>query len=52
MVELADRIAVMRDFTVQGEVENTHAYDEMSRAVINLIHLEPAGFSGGDGAAS
>ena len=41
MVELADRIAVMRDFTIQGEIENTHAYDDMSRAVINLIHKDP-----------
>jgi ribose transport system ATP-binding protein len=52
MVELADRIAVMRDFTVQGEVENTHAYAEMSRAVINLIHREPAGLASGEGSAS
>jgi ribose transport system ATP-binding protein len=49
MVELADRIAVMRDFVVQGEVDNTHGYEEMSRAVINLIHREPAGLASGDG---
>jgi ribose transport system ATP-binding protein len=42
MVSLADRIAVMRDFTIQGELANTHAYDDMSRAVINLIHRDPA----------
>jgi ribose transport system ATP-binding protein len=48
MVSLADRIAVMRDFTIQGELANTHAYDDMSRAVINLIHKDPLGESAGD----
>jgi ribose transport system ATP-binding protein len=38
MITLADRIVVMRDYGVQGEVINDHRYDEMSQAVIRLIH--------------
>ncbi|WP_062209179.1 sugar ABC transporter ATP-binding protein [Demequina oxidasica] len=38
MITLADRIAVMERFVVRGEIENTHHYEEMSQAVIRLIH--------------
>ncbi|MCW3844438.1 sugar ABC transporter ATP-binding protein [Micromonospora yasonensis] len=37
-VTLADRIAVMRDFAVVGELVNDHEYHRMSQAVIRLIH--------------
>ncbi|MEU4396637.1 sugar ABC transporter ATP-binding protein [Kribbella sp. NPDC023855] len=44
MITLADRVVVMRDHRVRGEVENTHDYDTMSQQVIRLIHAEtPAG---------
>ena len=52
MVVLADRIAVMRGFAIQGEITNTHVYDEMSRAVINLIHKESAASAAAAGAAA
>jgi ribose transport system ATP-binding protein len=38
MVTLADRIAVMRDFRITGEIANDHDYETASRAVIGLIH--------------
>ncbi|WP_051275133.1 sugar ABC transporter ATP-binding protein [Cellulomonas sp. URHD0024] len=38
MVTLVDTIAVMQDFEVTGHVANTHDYDEMSKAVIRLVH--------------
>ena len=38
MVTLADRIAVVDDFAIAGEIENTHDYDTMSLQVIQLIH--------------
>lgn len=41
-VTLVDRIVVMQDLVITGEVENTHDYDEMSKAVIRLIHDQPA----------
>jgi len=40
MVALADRIVVMNDYRVQGEVENTGVYDTMSYAIMSLIHRE------------
>ncbi len=40
MITLADRVVVMRDHRVQGEVENDHDYDRMSQQVIRLIHAE------------
>jgi ribose transport system ATP-binding protein len=42
MITLADRIVVMRAYRVQGELANDHRYDEMSQAVIRLIHAEAA----------
>ena len=41
MVTLADRIVVMDQYIGRGEVENTHDYDTMSKAVIRLVHGEP-----------
>ncbi|MCS5735288.1 sugar ABC transporter ATP-binding protein [Herbiconiux daphne] len=38
MITLADRIAVMDRFVINGELENSHDYDSMSRDVIHLIH--------------
>ena len=38
VVTLADRIVVFRDFRIVGEVDNTHAYDEISRHVMQAIH--------------
>jgi ribose transport system ATP-binding protein len=40
MVALADRIVVMDDYKVQGEIENDGAYEHMSEAIMNLIHKE------------
>ncbi|MGI5520125.1 sugar ABC transporter ATP-binding protein [Micromonospora sp. CA-259024] len=38
MVTLADRIAVMREFAIVGELDNDHDYDRMSQSVIRFIH--------------
>ncbi|MGP3918244.1 sugar ABC transporter ATP-binding protein [Nonomuraea sp. 10N515B] len=38
MVTLADRVLVMRDFRIRGELDNDHDYDRTSQAVIRLIH--------------
>jgi ribose transport system ATP-binding protein len=38
MITLADRVAVMNDFAVIGELANSHDYEPMSQAVIRLIH--------------
>jgi ribose transport system ATP-binding protein len=44
MVTLADRILVLHDFKIVGEVVNEHRYEGTSAAVMNLIHaVEPAG---------
>jgi len=40
MITLADRVVVMRDHRVRGEVPNDHDYDTMSQQVIRLIHAE------------
>lgn len=42
MITLADRVVVMRDHTVQGELANDHDYDRMSQQVIRLIHATTA----------
>jgi ribose transport system ATP-binding protein len=43
MVTLADRILVLHDFRLVGEVVNDHQYESASAAVMNLIHaVEPA----------
>ena len=38
IVTLADRIAVMGEFTLRGEIPNDHDYDRMSGRIIRLIH--------------
>jgi ribose transport system ATP-binding protein len=38
MVHLADRILVMKDQRIVGEVANSHRYDETSEAIMRLIH--------------
>ena len=40
MITLADRVVVMRDHRVRGEVANDHDYERMSQRVIRLIHAE------------
>jgi ribose transport system ATP-binding protein len=39
-VALADRIAVMSDLRIVGELANDHDYPRMSRQIIRLIHAE------------
>jgi ribose transport system ATP-binding protein len=47
MITLADRILVMRDFRIIGEVANDHIYETVSKAIMNRIHtvdqVEPVG---------
>ncbi|WP_099827676.1 sugar ABC transporter ATP-binding protein [Oceaniglobus indicus] len=38
MIALADRIAVMDDYRIRGEVPNTGVYDDISRKIMNHIH--------------
>lgn len=38
MIVLADRILVMNNFQIAGEVNNTRDYDEMSTAIMHSIH--------------
>ncbi len=45
MITLADRILVMRDFALVGEIENSRRYEPMSRRIMNFIH------QGAEGAA-
>ncbi|HZZ24456.1 MAG TPA: sugar ABC transporter ATP-binding protein [Roseiarcus sp.] len=43
MVTLADRILVLHDFRIVGEVASDHRYEGTSAAVMNFIHaVEPA----------
>jgi ribose transport system ATP-binding protein len=39
MVALADRVAVMSEMRIVGELGNDHDYPRMSQAIIRLIHL-------------
>lgn len=41
MVALADRVLVMHEHHVVGEVDNTHQYSAMSSRIIRLVHGEP-----------
>jgi ribose transport system ATP-binding protein len=41
VVTLADRVAVMKDFSIRGEIVNDHDYARMSQAIIRLIHAAP-----------
>ena len=38
MITLADRIAVMHDFRITGEIPNSRDYDAMSAGIMDLIH--------------
>ena len=38
MVALADRILVMNDYAVVGEVANSHDYDAVSADIMAMIH--------------
>lgn len=38
MVDVADRIAVVADFRIKGEVENDRNYDRVSRSIMEYIH--------------
>ena len=40
MITLADRIVVINDFRVKGDIDNTHEYDNISGAIMTLIHQE------------
>lgn len=40
MITLADRIVVMNDYCVMGELPNTRDYNAMSEGIMNLIHEE------------
>jgi ribose transport system ATP-binding protein len=42
MITLADRILVMSEYRIVGEVPNNHRYDPTSQAVIRLIHAAEA----------
>ncbi|MEV4415828.1 sugar ABC transporter ATP-binding protein [Catellatospora sp. NPDC049609] len=42
IVTLADRIAVLGEGAVRGELANDHDYDAVSQRVIRLIHAAPA----------
>ena len=42
MIDVADRILVMADFQIKGEVENDRNYEKMSRAIMNHIHHDKA----------
>jgi ribose transport system ATP-binding protein len=41
IVTLSDRIAVMNDFAIRGELANDRDYARMSQAIIRLIHAAP-----------
>jgi ribose transport system ATP-binding protein len=38
MITLADRIVVMNDYRIQGEMVNSRDYDTMSEGIMHLIH--------------
>lgn len=42
MIALADRIIVLNDYQVRGEISNTREYDTMSESIMNLIQGEEA----------
>ena len=42
MITLADRIAVMSDYRIVGELDNDHRYEHTSQKVIRMIHAEIA----------
>ena len=42
LIGLVDRIVVMHGYRIAGELSNTHDYPTMSRAIMGLIHADPA----------
>lgn len=42
MVDVADRILVMDDYTIRGEVENERNYERVSKAIMGFIHAHKA----------
>jgi ribose transport system ATP-binding protein len=42
MITLADRIAVMSDYRIVGELDNDHRYERTAQKVIRMIHAEIA----------
>jgi ribose transport system ATP-binding protein len=38
IITLADRIIVMDDFAIKGDLPNNRNYEEMSTGIMNLIH--------------
>ena len=38
MITLADRIAVMSDYRIRGEIVNSRDYEAMSQSIMGLIH--------------
>ena len=38
IITLADRIIVMDDFVIKGDLPNNRNYEEMSTGIMNLIH--------------
>ena len=49
-VSLADRIAVMAEMRIVGELVNDHDYTRMSQQIIRLIHAETHSAAGGTAA--
>ena len=41
MVQLADRISVMSEFRIRGEVPNNRDYDQTSQNIMKIIHQAP-----------
>jgi ribose transport system ATP-binding protein len=42
MITLADRVAVMSDYRIAGELDNDHRYEQTSQTVIRMIHADIA----------
>ena len=38
MISLADRIIVMKNFIIKGEINNDHNYQTMSSSIMEFIH--------------
>ncbi|MBL1098355.1 sugar ABC transporter ATP-binding protein [Streptomyces coffeae] len=52
MVTLADRVVVMADHRIRGEVDNDHDYDRMSGRIIRIIHDHDDAVVPAEGASS
>jgi ribose transport system ATP-binding protein len=42
MLHLADRVLIMNEMQLVGEMQNSRNYEEMSQAIIQAIHTHPA----------